>query len=1029
MKKFVYKKAASLAVATAFGISQLMPAAAVFAVGSNADFSINPSAATIAAGDDVTVTVSLDYIPAGVTLSGAQISLGYNSDAFTLKSVTKGQANSTSQNYSVQPYVINNDSWADLEAGYSTLGEYASLVFTANADAAAGDYEFTFTKANVWDFDAKKMGVDFAPAKVSIATMSSDNKPTVTADGKAAEVTGDAATGYKVNYKVPYSDKDTPVTFVVTKPDKSTMSSTTNTVQLTPANKESASFEITAENGDKATTTISVDYEAASTDKTPKSVTIGGQAASTDSQGCYTYAVPFSKELKTDPGSYAVAVEANHPKATVELTTPVLEPTGIGEANAANGSFVIRAENGDSMLYAVKVYIEECDHVPGTAVRENEVQGSCTVDTTYDEVIYCEICGDELRRTPKTIKARGHIKGAPVRENEVAATCTEAGSYDEVVYCTTCQAEISREKKTIPSQGHVYTGQPFIADGEKGHYQECVNDISHHSETVPHTFDAGRITTQPTYTTDGFRTYTCTVCGYEKTENIGKTGELIAHEAKAPTCLEAGNSSYWEDAANGLYFADAAGTVPTTLQAVTIPATGHSFTNYISDDDATCETNGHETAKCDHCDATDTREVPGSAKGHDYAEVGRIPADCLNDGRIDYECSRDPSHTYSEVIDAPGHKVGTPVRENEVAATCTEAGGYDEAVYCTECNTELSRVHVTVPALGHDWGKWSETKPASCSEEGEETRTCQRDKTTTETRVIPKLPHSFDKAVDNEDGTHTKTCTECNEEVTESHNYNAVSYTPPTSTQPGRRLEVCADCGNEREVIIPPTGENGSSGYTPSYTPYIPPASGGDSAPAAAAPTAGTSNYTLTDSTPSGMSVRYRGNDDIDITVSVPADKAAKKASELSDDEAAILVDVLAEGKSGAVEKLDDPVIINVSLPVSVDPSKVKAVYPDGSAADVSVTKVGSDSSKLRINAVKTGTVSVVIGGLSEAEARKVADVDGVVTKGYTSEDVSAGNSLLAVPHSAKAPVSMAVFAGISALAAAALTVVRRKRK
>ncbi|MBQ5331265.1 MAG: hypothetical protein J6F31_08455 [Oscillospiraceae bacterium] len=1029
MKKFVYKKAASLAVATAFGISQLMPAASVFAVGSNADFSINPSAAAIAAGDDVTVTVSLDYIPAGVTLSGAQISLGYNSDVFTLKSVKKGQANSTSQNYSVQPYVINNDSWADMESGYSTLGEYASLVFTANTDAAAGDYEFTFTKANVWDFDAKKMGVDFAPAKVSIATMSSETKPTVTADGKAAEVTGDAATGYNVNYKVPYSDKDTPVTFVVTKPDKSTMSSTTNTVQLTPANKESASFEITAENGAKATTTISVDYEAASTDATLKTVKIGGVAVTAGTDGTYTRVVPFSKALKDDPGTYELEVEPNHIKATVDMCAP-LSPKGIGENEGASGIVTVTAEDGTTKKdYTLKVYIEECDHINGTPVRENEVQGSCTVDTTYDEVIYCEICGDELSRTPKTIKSQGHIKGTPVRENEVAANCTEAGSYDEVVYCTECQAEISREKKTIPPLGHVYTGQPFIADDEKGHYQECVHDSSHHSETVPHTFDAGRITTQPTYTTDGFRTYTCTVCGYEKTENIGKTGELIAHEAKAPTCLEAGNSSYWEDAANGLYFADAAGTVPTTLQAVTIPATGHSFTNYISDDDATCETNGHETAKCDHCDATDTREVLGSAKGHDYAEVGRIPADCLNDGRIDYECRHDPSHTYSEVIDALGHTPGTIQIENSKDATCTEAGGYDEAVYCTECKTELSRVHVTVPALGHDWGKWSVAKPASCSEEGEETRTCQRDKTTTETRVIPKLPHSFDKAVDNGDGTHTKTCTECKEEVTEPHNYNAVSYTPPTSTQPGRRFEVCADCGNEREVIIPPTGENGSSGYTPSYTPYIPPASDGGSAPAAAAPTAGTSNYTLTDSTPSGMSVRYRGNDDIDITVSVPADKAAKKASELGDDEAAILVDVLAEGKSGAAEKLDDPVIINVSLPVSIDPSKVKAVYPDGSAADVSVTKVGSDSSKLRINAVKTGTVSVVIGGLSEAEARKVADVDGVVTKGYTSEDVSAGNSLLAVPHSAKAPVSMAVFAGISALAADALTVVRRKRK
>lgn len=42
-----------------------------------------------------------------------------------------------------------------------------------------------------------------------------------------------------------------------------------------------------------------------------------------------------------------------------------------------------------------------------------------------------------------------HIPGETVRENEVAATETTAGSYDEVVYCTACGEEISRTHKVV----------------------------------------------------------------------------------------------------------------------------------------------------------------------------------------------------------------------------------------------------------------------------------------------------------------------------------------------------------------------------------------------------------------------------------------------------------------------------------------------------------------------------------------------------------------------------------------------------
>ena len=51
------------------------------------------------------------------------------------------------------------------------------------------------------------------------------------------------------------------------------------------------------------------------------------------------------------------------------------------------------------------------------------------------------------------------------------------------------------------------------------------------------------------------------------------------------------------------------------------------------------------------------------------------------------------------VLDALGHVPGEPVTENVVPATETTEGGYDLAVYCQRCGVELSRVHVVIPVI------------------------------------------------------------------------------------------------------------------------------------------------------------------------------------------------------------------------------------------------------------------------------------------------------------------------------------------
>ena len=49
-------------------------------------------------------------------------------------------------------------------------------------------------------------------------------------------------------------------------------------------------------------------------------------------------------------------------------------------------------------------------------------------------------------------------------------------------------------------------------------------------------------------------------------------------------------------------------------------ALGHSFTNYVYNNDATCTEDGTETAKCDRCDVTNTRTAVGTALGHSFTK-------------------------------------------------------------------------------------------------------------------------------------------------------------------------------------------------------------------------------------------------------------------------------------------------------------------------------------------------------------------------------------------------------------------------
>ena len=65
----------------------------------------------------------------------------------------------------------------------------------------------------------------------------------------------------------------------------------------------------------------------------------------------------------------------------------------------------------------------------------------------------------------------------------------------------------------------------------------------------------------------------------------------------------------------------------------------HSYVNYVSDDNATCTANGTETAKCEKCDKTHTREEKNSKREHSFVSYApNGDATCTANGTETAKC-------------------------------------------------------------------------------------------------------------------------------------------------------------------------------------------------------------------------------------------------------------------------------------------------------------------------------------------------------------------------------------------------------
>ncbi len=161
----------------------------------------------------------------------------------------------------------------------------------------------------------------------------------------------------------------------------------------------------------------------------------------------------------------------------------------------------------------------------------------------------------------------------------------------------------------------------------------------------------------------------------------------------------------------------------------------HSFGEWVSDGNATCEADGTESKIClNGCGEKLTQTEVDSALGHDYKFVEIISAaTCTTQATNKYVCMHNESHVIEKIegeLDPNNHNWEVI---DEKSATCTERGYLHKK--CKDCNTETT---VDIEPHGHDWDEGEITKQPTATEKGEKTYTCKLCGAT-KTEEIPPL--------------------------------------------------------------------------------------------------------------------------------------------------------------------------------------------------------------------------------------------------------------------------------------------------
>lgn len=272
------------------------------------------------------------------------------------------------------------------------------------------------------------------------------------------------------------------------------------------------------------------------------------------------------------------------------------------------------AFTGCKALKDVRCYGAPPTVQPGGAAEHSFEPGIVTIHYNPDPVYGWTLDTDGTWQGYK-VSSKGAClhTGYGTTKNTVPATCGADGRIDTV--CANCGDVIATE--VIPATG-------------------------------AHTWDNGTVTTEPTETTPGVRTFTCAVCSQTKTEVIPATGAhtFVFTKNVAPSCTEAGYD---------LYTCRDCGA---SEQRNVKPALGHKWDSGTVTAEPTETDPGTMTYTCTVCGATKTEVIPATGPHTHVWDEGTVtvaPTETTPGVRT-YTCTV-CGQTRTEIIPATGSAV------------------------------------------------------------------------------------------------------------------------------------------------------------------------------------------------------------------------------------------------------------------------------------------------------------------------------------------------------------------------------------
>lgn len=235
----------------------------------------------------------------------------------------------------------------------------------------------------------------------------------------------------------------------------------------------------------------------------------------------------------------------------------------------------------------------EHTHTAGEPTQENVVPATCTTDGSYDEVIKCTECGEEMSRTHKILPATGH----KFVDTVVAPTCTAQGY--TLHKCSVCGEETKDTYKD--ALGHEYGDWVIDVEAtettEGSKHRDCVRGDDTQTAVIP---KLTHVHTPAAAVQENVVPATCEAAGsYDEVVRCSKCGEVITTTHKTTPAL----GHKWK---------------ATKVVAPTYESQG--YTEYVCENDPSHTKKDDYTAKLDGVKLTVNGKYSsyGSVEGYDF---------------------------------------------------------------------------------------------------------------------------------------------------------------------------------------------------------------------------------------------------------------------------------------------------------------------------------------------------------------------------------------------------------------------------